>query len=56
MLNVRCFHWVIVATILVVTASVVAFPQILYVKVDVLNAREIRSGCAGGIQVKQRLR
>ena len=37
MLNVRCFHWVIVATILVVTTSVVsAFPQ----KVDVLNARE----------------
>ena len=41
MLNVRCFHWVIVVTILVVTTSVVsAFPQILYVKVDVLNARE----------------
>ena len=37
----RCFHWVIVATILVVAASVVsAFPKTLYVKADVLNARE----------------
>ena len=37
----RCFNWVIVAIILVVAASMVsAFPQTLYVKADVLNARE----------------
>ncbi len=41
MVIVRSFHWVIAAIILVVATSVVsAFPQTLYVKADVLNARE----------------